>query len=57
MDSGPIRPMLKVSKYKNTLILMNTEYYSSIIKLNLGLSKNQFWHTKSFIHISLLYTF
>jgi len=40
MDSGPIRPMLMVSKYKNTLLLMNT-YYSLIIKLNLGLSKNQ----------------
>jgi len=24
MDSGPIRPMLKVSKYKNILLLMNT---------------------------------
>lgn len=24
IDSGPIKPMLKVSKYKNTLLLMNT---------------------------------
>lgn len=39
LDSGPIRPMLRVSKYINTLLLMNT-YYSLIIKLNLDLFNN-----------------